>query len=298
MYFVPPELTGGHIMAWTDRQIAALKPKPTRYELREPHRTGLIIRVSPDGVKTFSYRYRVNGGQRRLVLGTYPVTTLAEARLALADAKKKVDVGEDPAAIVAEARQTDREALTVEDLIEEYITRHAKKTMRPVTAREDERMLRRDVLPYWKARLATSITRRDLITLLDRIEDRGAPIMRNRVAGVLNRLFFFALDRGIVEASPAIRLRRLKEQARTQFLSKDQIRSFWHGLDTVGLTPTLRVALRWLLVMGQRRSETAGTARDEIDAPLACGPSLGADQKRPGPCHPHPAARHGTAGRR
>ena len=136
--------------------------------------------------------------------------------------------------------------------------------MRPVTAREDERMLRRDVLPYWKARLATDITRRDLIALLDRIEDRGAPVMRNRVAGVLNRLFFFALDRGIVEASPAIRLRRLKEQARTQFLSKDQIRSFWHGLDTVGLTPTLRVALRWFLVMGQRRSETAGTARDEI----------------------------------
>jgi integrase len=254
----------GH-MAFTSRQIASLKPKPTRYEIREPGRTGLIIRITPDGTKTFTYRYRFNGGQRRLVLGTYPGDGLADARVALADAKKKVDAGEDPAALVAETRQKDRDVLTVSDLIEEYITRHAKKTMRPITAREDERMLRRDVLPHWRARLATTITRRDIITLLDRIEDRGAPTMRNRVAGVLNRLFFFALDRGIVEASPAIRIRRLQEQARTQFLSKDQIRSFWHGLDKVKLTPILRVALRWLVVMGQRRGESAGARRDEID---------------------------------
>ena len=75
-------------MPFTDRQIAALKPKTQRYEKKEPWRTGLGIRITPRGVKTWTFVYRHNGVQRRMVFGKYPKMGVAEAHVALADARE------------------------------------------------------------------------------------------------------------------------------------------------------------------------------------------------------------------
>ena len=252
-------------MPFTDKQIAALKPKAQRYEKKEPGRTGLGMRVTPRGVKTWTFVYRFEGAQRRMVFGTYPNWGVADAHIALSDAKAKLSGGLDPGAILAEERQEEQEAETFAELVEEYLKRHASKNMKPRTAAEDERLLRREVLPDWRGRRAKDISRRNIIKLLDGIEDRGLSVTRNRVAGVLSRLYLFAMDRGIVDASPAVGIRRLPEVARERFLTADEIRSFWHGLDAADVTPAVRTALRFLLVCGQRRSEAAGAARVEID---------------------------------
>ena len=73
------------------------------------------------------------------------------------------------------------------------------------------------------------------------------------------------MDRGIVDASPAVGIRRLDEQSRDRFLSREEIRAFWEGLDKADMTPQVRTALRFLLVTGQRRAEVAGALRSEID---------------------------------
>ncbi len=48
-------------MRFTDRSIAALKPKATHYEVWQDGRTGLGIRVSPKGRKSWNYMYRFDG---------------------------------------------------------------------------------------------------------------------------------------------------------------------------------------------------------------------------------------------
>jgi hypothetical protein len=252
-------------MPFTDRQVNALRPKIARYEVPEPGRTGLAVRVTSTGIKTWTFRYRFNGEQQRMVFGAYPAMSLADAREALAKAKKHLDTGHDPGAIVADIRHAERTAPTMAAVAQEYLDRHASRTMRPATVREDRRILDREIVPAWRHRRAKQITRRDLIVLLDAIEDRGARVLRNRVAGVLSRVFLFALDRGIVDASPAVNVKRLEEQPRKRFLSQDEIRAFWFGLDTVPITPAIKMALRWALVTGQRRGELAGARRDEID---------------------------------
>lgn len=258
-------------MAFTDRQVNSLRPRRSRYEIPEPGRTGLALRVSPFNVKTWCFRYRFHGVQKRMLLGTYPQRSLVDARLALADAKKKLDAGDDPGALMAEARRATRTAATVAELVQEYLTRHTR-TMRPATIREDTRILDREILPHWRHRKAATIDRRDVMTLLNGIEDRGVGVMRNRIASVLSRLFLFGLNQGLVPASPAVTLPRLTrigdrtiEQPRTRVLSQEEIRDFWQNLDKVPLTPAMRLALRWLLVTGQRRSDVAGAPRLEID---------------------------------
>ncbi|MBT7757171.1 MAG: DUF4102 domain-containing protein, partial [Rhodospirillaceae bacterium] len=55
----------------TDRSIDALKPKSERFEVWEDGRTGLGLRVTPRGVRTFVFMYRFAGKARRMTLGRY-----------------------------------------------------------------------------------------------------------------------------------------------------------------------------------------------------------------------------------
>ncbi len=52
-------------MRFTDRSIAALKPKAKLYEVWEDGRTGLGVRMSPKGRKSWNYMYRFDGKARR-----------------------------------------------------------------------------------------------------------------------------------------------------------------------------------------------------------------------------------------
>ena len=118
-------------MPFTDRQISALKKKTQRYEVREPGRTGLGIRVTPRGEKSWTFMYRFAGKQKRMTLGGYPALSLSRAHKALADAKDKLRNGIDPGAELAEVREAERNAETMADLTAEYIERHAKPNMKP-----------------------------------------------------------------------------------------------------------------------------------------------------------------------
>ena len=281
-------------MPFTDAKIRGLRPRRTRYELPEDGRTGLLIRVSPYGSKTWAVRYRYRGKQRRLAIGSYPELSLVDARGKLADVMKQLRGGRDPGVIALDARQAIQTAPTVDDLVQEYLTRHAQKSFRPATVREDTRILNKEVLPSWRGLLAKDIARRDVITILNAVEDRGVFVQRNRVAGVLSRLFIYALDAGIVDSSPAVHLPRLKkvgsvkvELPRSRFLSKEEIRSFWRNVETIPISPSMKAALKWLLVTGQRRGEVAGTARKELDGDVWIVPSTrtknGQDQFLPLP---------------
>ncbi len=86
-------------MRFTDKGIAALKPKAAHYEVWEDGRTGLGIRVSPKGRKSWNYMYRFNGKARRMTLGTYPTLTLANAHVKHAQAKEALERGNDPGAL-------------------------------------------------------------------------------------------------------------------------------------------------------------------------------------------------------
>lgn len=257
-------------MPFTDRQILALKPRKSRYEVPEPGRTGLAIRVGPRNDKSWTLRYRYGGEQKRLILGQYPALGVADVRLKLAEAKKALDEGHDPGAVRLTPRLVQRPS-SLDDLVFRYL-QHAARSMKAKTFQEDRRILQKEVLPLWGGRLAKEITRSDVMELLHGIEQRGVYVLRNRVAGVLTRFFLYALDQGLIDASPAVHIRRLRkvagqkvEIARDRFLSKEEIRSFWHNLDKIPVTPSMRAALRMLLVTGQRRGEVAGTSRTEID---------------------------------
>ena len=57
---------------------------------------GLFLFVTPSGTKSWRLKYRVQGREKLLTLGTYPQLSLREVQKSCADAKKQRSGGIDP----------------------------------------------------------------------------------------------------------------------------------------------------------------------------------------------------------
>jgi len=241
-------------MKFTDKSIEKIKPKAERFEVWEDNGKGFGLRVSPAGRKSWIYLYRYDGRARRMTIGEYPAMPLVDANEAHAIARKNLSKGIDPGEKDQAKKKAHRNAFTVNDLVAEYMERWAKK--RKVTWREDERCFNKDILPFIGKRKAKDVKNRDIVLLRDKIIDRGADAMANRTHNILTKLFNFAVERGILDASPCAALSLPAEKGeRDRALDFDEIKTFWKGLDDADMDPLTRLALKFLLVSIQRRSE-------------------------------------------
>ncbi len=248
----------------TDAGVRNLKRKAQRFEVWEDGKTGFGLRVSPTGRKVFQFMYWRDAKARRMTLGVYGQVSLAEARVKFAEAKKALEHGGDPAAKVVQQRRADRAAETVTELAEDYLRKWARPRKR--SAAEDERILRKDVIPRWGKRKAKDIVRREVIAMLDEIVARGSPIAANRTLACVRRMYSWALERDLLGASPCVGIKAPAPEARRdRALSNNEIATFWHGLNDARITETIRLALKLQLTTAQRRGEVISAEWSEFD---------------------------------
>lgn len=242
----------------TARTIARLKPGPRQVDVWDSSLPGFGLRVSVNGRKTWTVRYRIDRRLRRMSIGHFPPLTLADARKLAREALRSAEKGNDP----AQAKIARRKADTFGELATEYIERHAKR--RKKSWKADDRMLRTEVLPHWRHRLARDITRRDVRTLVQDVAERGAPILANRIVSLLSRVFKFALDEELIEASPAVRVSRPgQERSRDRVLTDDEIRQFWTAADA--LSQEMAAFWRLRLLTAQRGGECVAMRWADVD---------------------------------
>ncbi|NVN91495.1 MAG: integrase arm-type DNA-binding domain-containing protein [Desulfuromonadales bacterium] len=249
-------------IVFTDIMIRKLKPEEKKYIRGEGN--GFTIRVMPSGVKTWLYAYAFDGKRRELNLGSYPEVSLETARGKFDDARKKVKNGIDPVAEKEQAAEERRKAPTVSDLITEYIEKHAKVQKRGW--KEDKRILEKDALPVWGSRKAADITKRDVVLLLEKIMERGAPGSANGNFKCIRKMFNFAVERDIIKHSPCIGVKMPAPlNRRERILSETEIRTLWKSLEAAGVTDEIQRALRLIFVTAQRPGEVVGMHSSEID---------------------------------
>ena len=253
-------------MKFTDRGIQSLKATGKRYEKSETNGHGLRIRVGRTGTRTFVYVYRRYGKLHRLTIGEYPGTTLEMAHKLHSAARCAVRDGLDPKDLLPHySNRTGVDGHTVAELADEWLDRYVRDHRKNWI--EVERVLGKDVLPPWGDRKAATISRREVVELLDGIVDRGAPIQANRTYQMVQQMFEFGVRRAILETSPCVALDKPggREPSRDRTLTDDEVKTFWVTLDQCEMTAALRTALRLLLVTAQRRGELANARWDAID---------------------------------
>ena len=246
-------------MTFTARWVESVNlPEKGQVDYFDTKPPGVGLRISYSGRKSWFVMYRSGGRLRRLTLGTYPALTLADARDKATAAKHSVAQGEDPAL----QKQSARIAPTVAELAEQYLAKHAKPNKK--SWKEDERLLNRDVVPFWGRRKAFDIKRRDVIELLDGIVERGAPVQANRVLALVRKMFNWAISRDLLEHNPCMQVKDPgREQQRDRVLHDEEIRLVWDAC--VHLTPLMGAYIKMLILTAQRVSEMRRMHWDEID---------------------------------
>ena len=250
----------------TDLFVERVKPPAAgRIEYFDAVFGGLALRVTDRGNKSWSLHYRIWGRLRRLTIGQYPAIKPAQARREASAALDQVRQGIDPSV----EKKAQRIAPTPEPdtfrvLVQDYLDRYAHKNTAPATFKETKRTLERDVVPLWRDRAISTITRGDVIGLVDAIAARGAEVYANRTLARLRALFNWAVEKDRLSTSPCIGAKPPnKEQVRDRSLTDDEVRWFWTACDESGwpFGPLAKL----LLLTAQRRDEVAGMEWPELN---------------------------------
>lgn len=250
-------------VALTDRFCIGAKPDSTgRTPYRDTTTKGLELLVS-DTTKAWYWRFTSPKDGKRAItkLGTYPATSLAEARARALEARNLVEAGSDP----RDAFKASGADLTVADLIDSYMAKHVRPNLR--RAGHMEKRFQKDVRPKIGGVRLADLHRRDINRVLDSILSRGSPTQARLVFQDLRALLRWAVARGDLDHSPMEGLPKPgAEKPRERVLSDAEIRTLWHSLPG-GLrkSKACQRIVRLLLVTGQRVGEVAGMRRDELD---------------------------------
>lgn len=237
---------------------------------------GFCLIVTAGGSKSFAARYTLKEGdeagkQVRVVLGPYlaangksVATFRTEAAKVIGDAARGIDKSATRTAI--------RQGATMAQLCERYLKEYAPKKR---SADLDRRRIEARILPAWRNRKAASITRSDIHALLSPIElgdesagQRAAPYEARGVLALIKKLFAFGIDRDIVKAHPAVRMKIETEAvARDRSLDRaEELRALWALTDGDRYMPaSYAAALRVQLLTGCRPGEVVGMEWSELD---------------------------------
>jgi integrase len=250
----------------SDSQLAALPVKPKRYTTPIPQCHGLHLRISPSGVRTYVAVARSATSHKPIwaTLGRADLMGVDEAASAARAAIKRIKDGlppfeaPPPAPVVPDS---------YEDIAKKWLKRHVEaKGLR--SAREVERVVRRQILPAWGRRPFVDIRRSDVAKLLDDIEDnsgkRSADIALAVIRGIAN--WYASRDDNYVAPIAKGMARQDKKQGegrRDRVLSDDELRRVWAAAGEAGAFGAL---VKTLLLTAQRRAAVLGMRWTDIDS--------------------------------
>lgn len=249
----------------TDTALRNLKPKAALYKASD--RDGMDVTVSTAGTIAFRYDYRLNGRRETLTLGRYGPAgiSLALAREKLLDAKRAVARGESP----AHEKQREKRRLTAAKTFGDMTGRWlADARMAESTRAMCKSIVDRDILPAFKNRLLTEISADDLRALCNKVKSRGAPATAVHVRDIVKQVFAFAILHGEKVDNPAD---GVGAASIATFVPKDrslsplEIRLMCRQMESVATYPTIRLALRLILLTLVRKSELIEATWAEVD---------------------------------
>ena len=159
---------------------ALCSPGPKRTRLADSG--GLYLEVSPAGARRWFWKYRKDGKEGRIALGSYPDVSLTTARKARDAAKLQKSEGRDPvqARKLEKLKAKNPAGDTFQVVALEWFDKQAPQWS-PGHAERSKRQLERDLFPWLGGRRMADIHAMELLAALQKVEERGALETADRV---------------------------------------------------------------------------------------------------------------------
>lgn len=186
----------------TDKEIKNAKPKQKAYRLADGG--GLYLEVTTSGSKLWRWKFRFEGKEKRFAIGIYPDVRAPEARKVMAESRAKLKVGIDPSAEKRAKREQEKVAgdFTFEAVARTWFDK-AHASLAETTRTKNISFLEKDVFPFMGGRPIASLAAPDLLSVIRRIEGRGANDIARRVHNLCGRVFRYAVGHGLCDRDPS-----------------------------------------------------------------------------------------------
>lgn len=258
----------------TDAQCRNAICPPGKPRMRFADSGGLYLEVSPAGSRRWFWKYRKEGKEGRMALGSHPDVSLKAARLARDAAKQEKSDGRDPVQLrkVEKLKAITPAGDTFKATALEWYA-HKLDSWSSHYAIREKRNLEKDLFPFFAARHIGDIEAIELLAVIRRVEERGALDVAHRVLSTAGQVWRYAVAtaRAQRDVTPDIR-GALKPHRGKHFAAITEpvklgeliraIRGYQGG-------PIVRAALQLAPILFQRPGELRGMAWAEIDLDAA-----------------------------
>jgi integrase len=196
-------------------EVAIKAAKPGEKPIRLFDGRGLYLEVAPSGGKWWRLKYRYDGKEKRLSLGVYPEVSLKDARQRREDARKLLADNIDPSVNrrAVKAARIERAGNSFEVVAREWFAKYSPNWA-PANAEKVIRRLENDAFPWIGDRPVADITAPELLSVMRRMESRGALESAHRMRGYCGRVLRYAIATGRAQRDPSADLKGALPPAR------------------------------------------------------------------------------------
>ena len=181
----------------TDAECKNATCPPGKTRARLACSGGLYLEVSPAGSKRWFYKYRKDGKEGRMALGSYPEVGAKDARKARDAAKLKKSTGVDPVQVrkLEKLKATTTEGETFKATALEWYAMKLDSWSSHYAIRE-KRNLEKDLFPYLGSRRIGDIEAIEVLAAIRMVEERGALDVAHRVLTTAGQVWRYAVATG------------------------------------------------------------------------------------------------------
>lgn len=266
---------------------------------------GLYLRFREvDAVPSWIFRYRISGKARTMIVGSYKVLSLADARRTAKELRARVALGFDPAGEKQERKrevvrkiEEEKLRLTMGQLADEYFAAMILgrwKHPNIVRAR-----IENDIKPNIGHLPIGDVKPQHIDAMLKEIVKRGAPTMANDVLRWVKRMFDYGVKRQMCQFNPAAPFNLAdaggREESRDRWLTRQELAALFAAMRTArGWNMLNAHAVKLLLLLACRREELIAAPVAEFDLDGAVW-HLPAERTKTGKAIDIPLARQAVA---
>lgn len=252
----------------TEKEIKSLKAKEKPYKVTDSG--GLYIYVLTSGSKSWRIKYRYEGKEKTHTIGLYPAFSLAEARKALADLKLNLKQGLDPS---AEKKAEEQAKLAeVENIFSNVVTKWLETTKSDKSPKHKQDIvskLERFVYPTFKNRDINTITAKEMLECMRKMEKKGIIETTKKTLGICSQVFSFALGEGQVNANICAGLGKQLKTAKSKhypyITDRAKLGALLRAIDNYHANKLIGLAMQVLPLVFTRPSELVNAKWEEID---------------------------------
>lgn len=249
----------------TDAQVRKIKPldKKKRYSDEK----GLYLEVTPSNGRFWRLKYRFNGRESTLTIGSYPEISLAQARRSRDEARIQLYNNIDPNVVKNHRLKKMVESTLFKVLAMQWMD-DRKGAITEGTYLRDLSVFEKDIFPDLGDVSIELIKGNDILACAKKIEERGALEMAKRSIPLTGRVFRYAIRKGIIENDPtphlqeALKPRKVKHMAR---LDISEFPPFLERMDRYHGNLLVKTALQLITLTFVRTAELINMEWSEID---------------------------------